>query len=155
VSGINPHAACSIESEQICHGMTTEHARADATGVEYLEELYSYALDLDPQPCRSRGLGTRDIRSRPTAMGRLREGSNTKCWLFTILRNVWLNQLRKWRNGPQMIQIEVGDGIADSIVEPSKDSHDLYVSKMEAEQVRAAIDELPVEFSRDYPVARI
>jgi RNA polymerase sigma-70 factor (ECF subfamily) len=78
-------------------------------------------------------------------MGRLRAGSNTKGWLFTILRNVWLNQLRKWRNGPQMIEIEVGDGVSNSIVEPSKNSHELY-SKMEAEQVRAAIQELPVQF---------
>ncbi|SRR5713226_3545481 len=45
-----------------------------------------------------------------------------------------------------MVEIEVGDGVANSIVEPSKDSHDLYVSKMETEQVRAAIQELPVEF---------
>ena len=79
-------------------------------------------------------------------MGRLRTDSNTKGWLFTILRNVWLNQLRKWRNGPQMIEIEGDDGVANSIVEPSKDSHDLYVSKVEAEQVRAAIKELPAEF---------
>jgi len=45
-----------------------------------------------------------------------------------------------------MIEIDLGDGIADSIVEPSKDSHDLYVSKLEAEQVRAAIQELPEDF---------
>ena len=32
------------------------------------------------------------------------------------------------------------------IVEPSKNAYDLYLSKMEAEQVRAAIQELPVEF---------
>jgi hypothetical protein len=79
-------------------------------------------------------------------MERLRAGSNTKGWLFTILRNVWLNQLRKWRDGPQMIGMDVGDGIANSVAEPSKDSHDLYVSKLEAEQVRAAIQKLPVEF---------
>jgi len=72
--------------------------------------------------------------------------SNTKGWLFTILRNVWLNQLRKHRNGTQIIEIEVDDGVANNIVEPSKDSHDLYVSKLEAEQVRAAIQELPVDF---------
>jgi RNA polymerase sigma-70 factor, ECF subfamily len=71
-------------------------------------------------------------------MERLRAGNNTKGWLFTILRNVWLNQLRKWRKGPQMVEIEVGDAVADRIVEPSKDSHDLYVSKLEAGQVRAA-----------------
>jgi RNA polymerase sigma-70 factor (ECF subfamily) len=41
-----------------------------------------------------------------------------------------------------MIGIEAGDSIAD----PSKDSHDLYVSKVEAEQVRAAIQKLPVDF---------
>jgi RNA polymerase sigma-70 factor (ECF subfamily) len=45
-----------------------------------------------------------------------------------------------------MIGIEVEDGVADSIAEPSKDSHDLYVSKLEAEQVRAAIQELPLDF---------
>jgi RNA polymerase sigma-70 factor, ECF subfamily len=80
------------------------------------------------------------------AKGRLRVGSNMKAWLFTILRNVWLNQVRKRRNGPQMVEIEAGDGVADGIVEPSKDSYDLYVSKTEVEQVRRAIQELPEEF---------
>jgi RNA polymerase sigma-70 factor, ECF subfamily len=45
-----------------------------------------------------------------------------------------------------MIEIEVGDGVSNSIVEPFKNSHDLYVSKMETEQVRAAIQELPRQF---------
>ena len=42
--------------------------------------------------------------------------------------------------------VEIEDGVANSIVEPSKDSHDLYVNKVETEQVRAAIQELPREF---------
>jgi RNA polymerase sigma-70 factor (ECF subfamily) len=45
-----------------------------------------------------------------------------------------------------MVEIEVWDDVANSIAEPAKDSHDLYVNKMETEQVRAAIQELPVEF---------
>jgi RNA polymerase sigma-70 factor (ECF subfamily) len=121
-------------------------AQADSTGVEYLDGLYGYALVLTRNHAEAEDLVQETyVRALP-AMGRLRADSNTKGWLFTILRNVWLNQLRKWRNGPQMIQIEVGDGIADCIVEPSKDSYDLYVSKMEAEQVRAAIQGLPVDF---------
>jgi RNA polymerase sigma-70 factor (ECF subfamily) len=44
-----------------------------------------------------------------------------------------------------MIEMAGGDEVASSTVEPSKDSHDLYVSKLEAEQVRAAIQELPVD----------
>jgi RNA polymerase sigma-70 factor, ECF subfamily len=120
--------------------------QADASGVEYLDGLYSYALVLTRNHAEADDLVQETYVRAMQAMGRLRAGSNMKGWLFTILRNVWFNQLRKWRNGPQMVEIEVGDGAADSIVEPSKDSYDLYVSKMEAEQVRAAIQELSVEF---------
>jgi RNA polymerase sigma-70 factor, ECF subfamily len=120
--------------------------QASETGIEYLDGLYSYALVL----CRNR-VDAEDLVQETyvraiQAMGRLRAGSNMKSWLFTILRNVWLNQLRKWRNGPQMIELEVGDDFANYIEEPSKDAYDLYVSKLETEQVRAAIRELPVEF---------
>src|SRR5712671_4480518 len=117
--------------------------QADATGVEYLDGLYSYALILTRNHAEAEDLVQETYVRAIPAMGRLRAGSNTKGWFFTILRNVWLNQLRTWRNGPQMIEIEVGD-VFNSIVEPSKNSHELYVSKMETEQVRAAIQELPI-----------
>jgi RNA polymerase sigma-70 factor (ECF subfamily) len=120
--------------------------QADASGVEYLDGLYSYALILTRNHAEADDLVQETYVRAMQAMGRLRAGSNIKCWLFTILRNVWFNQLRKWRNGPQMVEIEIWDDVANSIVEPSKDSYDLYVSKMEAEQVRTAIQELPVEF---------
>jgi RNA polymerase sigma-70 factor (ECF subfamily) len=120
--------------------------RDNATGVEYLNGLYSYALVLTRNHAEAEDLVQETYIRAMQAMGRLRADSNIKSWLFTILRNVWLNQLRKRRNGPQMVEMKLGGGVADSIVEPSKDSHDLYVSKMEAEQVRAAIQELPIRF---------
>ena len=120
--------------------------QADASGVEYLDGLYSYAPVLTRNQAEADDLVQETYVRAMQAMGRLRAGSNMKGWLFTILRNVWFNQLRKWRNGPQMVEIEVWDDVANSIVEPSKDSYDLYVSKMEAEQVRKAIQELTVEF---------
>jgi RNA polymerase sigma-70 factor (ECF subfamily) len=133
--------------EQI--NMSWNHAgvgRADALGIEFLDGLYSYALVLTRNHAEAEDLVQETYVRAVQAMGRLRAGSNIKGWLFTILKNIWLNQLRKRRNGPQMIEIEVWDDVANSVVEPSKDAHDLYVSKMEAEQVRAAIRELPVEF---------
>jgi DNA-directed RNA polymerase specialized sigma24 family protein len=36
--------------------------------------------------------------------------------------------------------------VADITVEPSKGPHALYISKVEHEQVREAIQQLPVEF---------
>jgi RNA polymerase sigma-70 factor (ECF subfamily) len=120
--------------------------QADETGIEYLDGLYSYALVLSRNRVEAEDLVQETYVRAIQAMGRLQTGSKMKSWLFTILRNVWLNQLRKWRNGPQMVDIEAGDGVANSIEESSKNSYDLYVSKMETEQVRAAIQKLPVEF---------
>jgi RNA polymerase sigma-70 factor, ECF subfamily len=120
--------------------------KADTTGIEHLDGLYSYAWVLTRNRAEAEDLVQETYVRAMQAMGRLRAGSNMKSWLFTILRNIRFNQLRKWRNGPQMVEIEVGDDGADSIVEPTKDAYDLYVSKMETEQVRAAIQQLPVEF---------
>ena len=118
---------------------------ADTMGIEYLDGLYSYALVLTRNHAEAENVVQETYVRAVHAMGRLRAGSNIKGWLFTILRNVWLNQLRKQGNGPQMVEIEAGDGLAKSIAKPSKDSYHLYVSKTEAEQVRRAIQKLPVE----------
>jgi RNA polymerase sigma-70 factor (ECF subfamily) len=115
-------------------------------GIGYLDGLYSYALALTRNHAEAEDLVQETYVRAVQAMGRLRVDSNIKAWLFTILRNLWFNRLRKWRNGPQMIEIEVGDDVSNNIVEPSKNSHDLHVSKMETEQVQAAIQELPVQF---------
>ena len=126
-------------------GISRNHdgaGRTDATGIECIDGLYGYAMALTRNHAQAEDLVQETYVRAMQAMERLRAGSNIKGWLFTILKNIWLNQLRKRRNGPQMIEIEAWD----DVVEPSKDSHDLYVSKMEAEQVRAAIRELPVEF---------
>jgi RNA polymerase sigma-70 factor (ECF subfamily) len=114
--------------------------------IENIDGLYSYALILTRNHAEAEDLVQETYLRAIQAMGRMRADSNVKGWLFTILRNVWFNQLRKRRNGPQMIEIGVGDDAAGNIAEPSKDAHDLYVSKMEAEQVRAAIQELSLDF---------
>jgi RNA polymerase sigma-70 factor (ECF subfamily) len=130
--------------------MSWNHAgagRADALGIKFLDGLYSYALVLTRNHAEAEDLVQETYLRAMQAMGRLRAGSNIKGWLFTILKNIWLNPLRKRRNGPQMIEIEVWDDVTNSVAEPSRDAHDLYVSNLEAEHVRAAIRELPVEFS--------
>jgi RNA polymerase sigma-70 factor (ECF subfamily) len=130
--------------------MPLKHAgagEADPNGIDYLDGLYSYALALTRNSADAEDLVQETYVRAIQAVMRLRAGSNIKGWLFTILRNIWFNQLRKRRNGPQMIEMGNGDGISNSIVEPAKDSHELYVSKVETEKVRAAIHELPIEFS--------
>jgi RNA polymerase sigma-70 factor (ECF subfamily) len=129
--------------------MSWNHAGAvqpHAMGIEYLDGLYSYAMVLTRNHAEAEDLVQETYIRAMQAMRKLRADSNIKSWLFTILKNIWFNQLRKRRNAPQMVEIDSGDDAANHIVEPSKNSHDLYVGKLEAEQVRAAIQQLPVEF---------
>jgi RNA polymerase sigma-70 factor, ECF subfamily len=122
-----------------------EPGRTDATGIECIDGLYGYAMALTRNHAQAEDLVQETYVRAIPAMGRVQTHSNMKGWLFTILRNIWLNELRKLRNGPQLVDIDLAC-VADSVVEPSRNSHDLYVSKIETGQVRAAIQELSVEF---------
>ncbi|ADV84310.1 RNA polymerase, sigma-24 subunit, ECF subfamily [Terriglobus saanensis SP1PR4] len=78
------------------------------------------------------------------AMGRTQEAINMKSWLFTILRNVWRNQLRQRRNGFQFIENGVDETDTYTAVEPSKSPYALYEEKMEREELQRAILSLSV-----------
>jgi RNA polymerase sigma-70 factor (ECF subfamily) len=80
------------------------------------------------------------------AMGSLRADSNVKSWLFTILRNIWLNQLRQKRSSPMVVELDVDESPADIAIERSNDPLACYISKTEQERVRQAIWRLPPHF---------
>ena len=71
-----------------------------------------------------------------------------KSWLFTILRNIWLNQLRhEHRNAPEIVDLEIHESLLRTwLAETSKDPHAQYASKIEQERLRNAIAQLPAEF---------
>jgi RNA polymerase sigma-70 factor (ECF subfamily) len=114
--------------------------------VEYLGALYNYAMILTRNQAEAEDLVQETYLRALPAMERLRADSNIKSWLFRILRNVWLNQLRKLRTDPQMIHIDADGSAAADPVDPGKHSYDAYVSKLETKRVRAAIEQLPTEF---------
>jgi RNA polymerase sigma-70 factor (ECF subfamily) len=119
--------------------------QVDAIGIEYLDGLYSYALVLSSNQADAEDLVQQTYVRAIQGMGRLRADSNIKSWFFTILRNIWLNQLTRRPSGLQMLDSGMEDGFANEMVEPSNSSYKLCVSKVGREQVRAAIQKLPVE----------
>jgi RNA polymerase sigma-70 factor, ECF subfamily len=80
------------------------------------------------------------------AMERLRPDSNVKSWLFTILRNIWLNQLRQRKAAPDVVDLDSDEYGENRAVDSSKDPYAAYVSDLEGVQVRQAIEQLPREF---------
>ena len=116
----------------------------EVAGIEHIDGLYSYAVVLTRNRSEAEDLVQETYVRAIGAMGRLRAGSNVKSWMFTILRNIWLNQLRRQRVA-QFVEID-GEESTTEIAETGKNPYELYVSRMETEQVREAIRQLPVEF---------
>jgi len=118
----------------------------NTAALRYLDQLFRYAMVLTRSQTDAEDLVQETYVRGLKAIGSLRPDSNLKGWLFTILRNTWLNQLRQVRAAPRIIELDTNEGTADLAVATSKDPHSLYVEALERDLVREAILLLPLEF---------
>ena len=113
---------------------------------ELSDGLYGYAMVLSRDRTEAEDLVQETCVRAMQAMESVRPGSNVKSWLFTILRNIWLNRLRRRRAAPKMVELDGDESTAQTAVATTKDPHALYVSKVERQLVREAILQLSDEF---------
>ena len=79
------------------------------------------------------------------AVGRLRPDSNVKAWLFTILRNIWLSELRQRRNAPEFVDAELDERTFQCSRWKRERSSRCLCGKLERRHVREPIQQLPPE----------
>jgi RNA polymerase sigma-70 factor, ECF subfamily len=114
--------------------------------LEHTDGLFTYAMALTRNFFEAEDLVQETYVRAMEAMGRLREHSNVKAWLYTILRNIRLNQIRQLRTRPKLIELDAYQNAANLAIDSGGDPHALYVSKIERDRVRAAIQHLSEEF---------
>jgi RNA polymerase sigma-70 factor, ECF subfamily len=120
------------------------HQRLDFS--EYLDGLYGYAMVLSKNSAEAEDLVQETCLRALRAIDGLRAEGSVKSWLFTILRNIWLNQLRQRRTAPDLIELDADENETYEPADVVQDPHKDFVNKVEREQVRVAIQQLPVEF---------
>ena len=113
---------------------------------EYLDGLYGYAMALSRNPAEAEDLVQETCLRALRSMKGLRADGTRKSWLFTILRNIWLNQLRHRRTVGENFELHAEGSDLNEPVDRAPDPHTDYVSKLERGQLRIAIRQLPVEF---------
>ena len=113
---------------------------------DYLDGLYGYAMVLSRNSAEAEDLVQETCLRALRGMNGLRSGDSAKSWLFTILRNIWLNQLRHRRIAPDVVELDSDGSTPIEPADTTPDPHSIYASKIEREQVRAAVQQLPVEF---------
>jgi RNA polymerase sigma-70 factor, ECF subfamily len=112
---------------------------------EHIDGLYSYALALSRNRVDAEDLVQETYVRAIPAVPRLRKESNVKSWMFTILRNIWLNQLRQPRVAVQMSGTDIDQVLPEFRAASAKDPHSLLLTSLDQDQVRQAISRLPVE----------
>lgn len=113
---------------------------------EYLDGLYGYAMVLSRNSTEAEDLVQETCLRALRAISGLRDDGSVKGWLFAILRNIWLNQLRQRRTTPDLIELDADESGAYEPADAAQDPYSGYVNRVEREQVRAAIQKLPLEF---------
>jgi RNA polymerase sigma-70 factor (ECF subfamily) len=132
--------------------MTT--ATFSQAALEHLDSLYGYALILTRDQTAAEDLVQETYLRAVRAFGQLMANSNLKGWLFVIMRNAWLNQLRHTRSGPRFVELDDEElGFVHLNDRISEDPHVVYLRKLEREQIRVAIADLP-ELYREIIVLR-
>ena len=120
---------------------------------EYLDGLYGYAVVLSRNSAEAEDLVQETCLRALRGMNTLRAEASAKSWLFTILRNIWFNQLRQRRTAPELVDLDSDKSGAAESPDAAQDPHADYVTKTERDQVRIAIQKLPVE-SREIIILR-
>jgi RNA polymerase sigma-70 factor (ECF subfamily) len=119
-------------------------AKFQETALQYLDGLYGYAMTLTGNNTEAEDLVQETYLRALRAFGRLRPLSNVKSWLFTILRNLRLNQVRGGESKAHVIDINGPTGDTWELEDKSsKDPFVCYLTKMKQADVRKAIASLP------------
>lgn len=124
--------------------MESFQSKFGPAALEQIDALYGYALTLTRDPTAAEDLVQETYLRAVRAADQFRPNTNLKGWLFVILRNAWLNDVRHERQGPRFIELEAEEKAAEWIEDRATDPYVLYLRKLEREEIRQAIISLPI-----------
>ncbi len=114
----------------------------DQAVLAYLDGLYGFAMSLTRNPTEAEDLVQDTYLKAALAEHKPEPGNNLKAWLFTIMRNLWLNRLRHRRSGPEFIDIESEEILEPYVSDPMADPQVVLLRQAEVDAVRTAIKRL-------------
>ncbi len=131
--------------------MSRDHDKSECfhvAAIACLDGLYGFAMTLTRNSTEAQDLVQETYlqaalaEHRPSTGDHL-SGNNLKAWLFTIMRNLWLNQLRHQHHGPQLIGLDSVESLEQRLSDVTNEPQVVHLRIAECEAVRAAIERLP------------
>jgi RNA polymerase sigma-70 factor, ECF subfamily len=113
----------------------------------HIDALFGYAMTLTRNRTEAEDLVQETYVRGARAANQLAAESNLKSWLFVVMRNAWLNQLRHQNKGPRFVGLEDEESFdAASPAEENSNPQVVYLRKIERTQIRTALESLPESY---------
>ncbi|MCZ6695055.1 MAG: sigma-70 family RNA polymerase sigma factor [Acidobacteria bacterium] len=114
----------------------------------HLDSLYNAALKMARDPAAAEDLVQDTYVRAYRFFSRYERGSNCKAWLFTILKNTFINRYWKARSTPQSVSFDAIEGhVEGEIVEPyeqkARNPEEQVSDARLGDAVRSALETLP------------
>ena len=122
----------------------------EALALEHFDALYNTAMRLTRNPSEAQDLVQETFLKAYRFFHRFEPGTNIKAWLFTILRNTYINAYRKAARQQQQVDF---DQIAPFYADPSgpaewteRGSTEAMLTHLVQDDVKRALESLPDEY---------
>ena len=116
-----------------------------------ISHLYTSAFYLTKDKAEAEDLVQETYLRAFRFFNRFQPGTNSRAWLLSILRNLFINRYRQKKREPQTVDWEKIDKVYESMVEQGEKAEmgnpeGLLISQLMDEEVEKALRELPEEF---------
>lgn len=122
----------------------------EALALEYFDALYNVAVYLTRDPDEARDLVQETYCKAYRFFHRFEPGTNIKAWLFTILRNTYINMCRRaYRHHEQVDFAQIESVYADPRLASDRTDYaavETLLHHSVHDEVKNALDALPAEF---------
>jgi RNA polymerase sigma-70 factor, ECF subfamily len=128
----------------------TEPDNGQGAILENLRALYGFAMSLTRNPVDAEDLVQETCLRAIKGLAQNGIKSDPKVWLFTILRNVWINEWRRRSNGPEFILFGKSRGgdapMQEWLSDQRERPEEHFERNLVSGRIRVAISGLPEVF---------
>jgi len=118
----------------------------EAEVLPQLDSLYRLALRLTTDPSRAEDLVQDTVLKAFRSWQSFQPGTNIRSWLFTILRNTFINDYRRRQREPIAMDLDAVEPHAAFRAAQDEDPEGTFFSQIVDAKVLDAIDALPEDF---------
>ena len=117
--------------------------------VPHMDALYNFALKLTGDSDDASDLSQETYLKAFRFFDKYEKGTNCKAWLFSIMKNTFINSYRKQSKEPAKVDYEEIENFYENIKAPSKDDANLekdFFDNLLDDELSEALSTLPEDF---------